>query len=89
MPRLSITAGLITSLALAAGAQVSSVPAFPDGTLRGGRLDAGEFTRVQECRMAATAATTRTKGPGLLRRDDNGMSVRQGDEQVDLHQQVR
>ncbi len=65
MPRLSITAGLITSLALAAGAQVSSVPAFPDGTIRGGRLDAGEFTRVQECRIAATAATTRTKGPGF------------------------
>ena len=65
MPRLSITAGLITSLALAAGAQVSSVPAFPDGTIRGRCLDAGEFTRVQECRIAATAATTRTKGPGF------------------------
>ena len=65
MPRLSSTAGLVTSLALAAGAS-SLVGAGLSGRHdRGGRLDAGEFTRVQECRTAATAATTRTKGIGF------------------------
>jgi hypothetical protein len=65
MPRPSITAGLITSLALAAGVQVSSLPAFPDDTTRGGSLDAGEAPPVQECRTAATAATTRSRGTGF------------------------
>ena len=65
MPRLTITAGLVTSLALATGVQVSSLLAFPDDTMRSGSRDAGEFEQVQECRTAATAATTRSKGPGF------------------------
>jgi hypothetical protein len=65
MPRPSVTAGLITALALAASAQVSSLPAFPDDTMRTGSLGGEKLERVQECRTAATTATTRTKGPGF------------------------
>jgi hypothetical protein len=65
MPRLSTIAGVITSLALAADVQVSSLPPFPADTIRRGSLDAAELERVQECRTAATAASTRSRGTGF------------------------
>ena len=64
MPRRRFTAALMTSLALAGGVQVSSLPAFPDGLTGAPSPDSRGLT-LQECRMAATAATTRTKGPGF------------------------
>ena len=72
-------------LALAAGVQVLSLPAFPARD-PGGSVDAG-VRRVQECRTAATAATTRSKGMGFSADTTTACQLRQGHEQVDLHQQ--
>ena len=65
MPRVIIAGGLMTLLALAASVQVASLPAFPDGRARADGLDAGRGTRIQDCRTMATAASTRSKGPGF------------------------
>lgn len=65
MTRVIIAIGLIASLAFAAGVQVSSLPAFPDRTTRAGRVAVEAGATVQECRTAATAATTRTKATGF------------------------
>lgn len=62
MRRASIAGGLITSFALAS-VQASFPLAFA-GRPRSGSLEAGGVA-IQECRVAATAATTRTKGTGF------------------------
>ena len=61
MPRVALVVTTIAMAALAARVQVSSLPAFPASTT--GLPEAG--APVQECRTAATAATTRTKGMGF------------------------
>jgi hypothetical protein len=61
MIRPLIAAGLLAMGAL--GAQVRVLHARPDDGPPGG--GAGEFAPVQECRTMATAATTKSRGPGF------------------------
>jgi hypothetical protein len=61
MRRVSLAVTTIALTALAARVQVSSLPAFPASTTGLPEVGAG----VQECRTAATAATTRSKGMGF------------------------